>query len=89
LYGNQPIYEINESTENTNSEIYSANQLNQIVNPQAPQKKTRGRKAKEPTFNGMSLAELKKIKMSKDPAKRAMYEVVMADESTRKMIEIQ
>ena len=37
----------------------------------------------------MSLAELKKIKMSKDPAKRAMYEVVMADESTRKMIEIQ
>jgi hypothetical protein len=36
----------------------------------------------------MSLNELKKIKLSKDPAKRAYYEAAMANESTRKLVEI-
>ena len=37
----------------------------------------------------MNLAELKKIKMSKDPAKRAVYEAAMNDENTKKIMEIQ
>lgn len=36
----------------------------------------------------MSLAELKKIKVSKDPAKRAAYEAAMTDDNTRKMMEV-
>jgi len=37
----------------------------------------------------MSITDLKKIKMSKDPNKRAAYEAALNDENTRKIIEIQ